>query len=188
MIIKNKNKTHTAISLKSDLKSAINASCKFEYGSENMLCWNVYCGDFNGGEIKVYNLFNHWAFYNACVKAKKKFKEDYAGFEKEIRSNLMYYFWSKCEWEIILDHWPSGEFYDMRSETTVGELTDKGIVRLGERSWQPKPEVEVSVRVFPKNNRFKQLKIDVYQQVMNNWDIFINYLWENRKELKERKV
>lgn len=153
-----------------------------------MLCWNVYCGDFNSGEFEVYNIFRHWAFYDACVKAKKKFKEDRAGFEKEIKSNLMYYFWSKCEWEIILDHWPSGEFYDLRSKSTIGELTEKGIIQEKQDHWRCKPETEVTIRVFPRNNRFKEKKIDVYQQVENNWDIFIDYLWNNRKELKVRKL
>ena len=27
-------------------------------------------------------------------------------FEKELRSDLMYYYWSKTEWEVIVSHWP----------------------------------------------------------------------------------
>ena len=30
-------------------------------------------------------------------------------FLNEVRSELMYYFWSKCEWEIVITDWPSGK-------------------------------------------------------------------------------
>ena len=32
-------------------------------GVISMLCWNVYVGDFNTGEMKVFNVFNHYGFY-----------------------------------------------------------------------------------------------------------------------------
>jgi len=41
--------------------------------------------------------------------------------------------------------------------------------------------------VYPKDYEKHPLKIDVYEQVMNNWDVFIDYLWNNRKELKARR-
>lgn len=153
-----------------------------------MLCWNVYVSDFNSGEIVTYNVFNHWAFYESCVKAKKKFKDDREAFAKEVRSNLMYYFWSKCEWEIILNHWPDGEKYEMRKDMTVGQLRDamRG-VGVDYPDSHISEDCEVSVRVYLKHNRFKSEKIDVYDQVMANWDIFIDYLWNNRAQLKVRK-
>lgn len=42
-------------------------------------------------------------------------------------------------------------------------------------------EIILSPWVGGKNTR--ELKIDVYDQVMNNWDIFVDYVWENREEL-----
>jgi hypothetical protein len=35
---------------------------------------------------------------------------------------------------------------------------------------------------------FRDEKIDVYDQVRLNWDVFIDWLWENRKELKKKKA
>lgn len=156
-----------------------------------MLCWNVYYGDFNSGEIKLYNIFNHWAFYNACCKAKRKYKDDKEGFAKEVRSNLMYFFWSKCEWEIILDHWPNGELYDMRTCMKAGELIDM----LGSAGHKPHlsalseslKDRDVMIKAYLNPSRYEKIKIDVYDQVKNNWDVFIDYLWEHRKELKARK-
>lgn len=152
-----------------------------------MLCWNVYYGNCNSKEIEVFNIFEHYSFYKDCVKAKKKFKDDKNRFAEEVRGSLMYYFWSKCEWEIILCHWPDGEMGDMRTtmklKDAIKALQPKNmIVRVGAL------EKDVTMRVYPEWNKYSEEKIDVYQQVMNNWDIFINYLWENRKELKERKL
>lgn len=101
----------------------------------------MYVDNFNGKEIEVYNIFRHGSFYADVKKIAKKYKEDREQFEEEIRRSLMYYFWSKCEWEIILSGWPAHE--DFREE-----------------------------------------KIDVYDQVRLNWDIFISYLWENRSSAK----
>ena len=156
-----------------------------------MLCWNVYVGDFNSGKIELFNVFNHYGFYRDCVKAKKQFKDDKGGFAEEIRRSLAYYYWSKCEWEVILEHWPSGELYEMRKKMKIGELRKAlqgvGIEYDDHSLYRAKDETGIEIRVFPQNNRYKDQKIDVYEQVMNNWDVFVDYVWEHRKELKERK-
>lgn len=68
--------------------------------------WNVFIGGFNSRKIEVHNVFDHYRFRQDCKKAAKKFKDDKKAFAEAIRSSLMYYYWSKCEWEIIIDHWP----------------------------------------------------------------------------------
>ena len=103
--------------------------------------WNVYIGDFNTREIRVHNVFDHWGFREDAAKLARKrslTKEEFAVGLKHI---LMYYYWSKCEWEIVLQHWPP-------------------------------------------NERFRDEKIDVYDQVRINSDKFIDYCWEHRKEMK----
>lgn len=109
-----------------------------------MLEWNVYLEDFNNRKIKVYNIFNHYNFYEYCLKAKKKYEDDKDKFLEEIKSSLMYCFWSKCEYEVILTGWP-------------------------------------------KRTDFNEEKIDAYDQVMLNWPIFSEYIWENKKEIKKKK-
>lgn len=109
-----------------------------------MLTWKVYVSEFSSGRIKEYNIFNHAGFVDDCRKMVKKCGEDKDVFAEAVRRSLMYHYWSKCEWEIILQHWPP-------------------------------------------NERFRDEKIDVYDQVRLNWDIFINYLWENRKEFLKKK-
>ena len=95
-----------------------------------MLCWNVYIGDFNKREIIKYNIFDNWSFYDACLKAKRKFKDDKEGFAKEVKSWLSYLFCAKCEWEIILDHWPNGEWSELRQKMTVQQMVDMVILML----------------------------------------------------------
>ncbi len=107
---------------------------------KRMLTWKVYCEEFNKGEIREVNIFDHRTFCECCKQHAKKFKDDKEAFAEAVRKDLMYYFWSKCEWEIILSAWP------------------------------------------PRKN-FRESKIDVYDQVMLNWNVFIDWLWEHKKEL-----
>ena len=51
----------------------------------------------------------------------------------------MYYFWSKCEWEVLISPWVGGND--------------------------------------------EEIKVDVAWQIMNNWDVFVDYTWNNRKKL-----
>ena len=114
------------------------------------MVWNVYYEDFNGKEIKPFNIFDHYSFNEDVKKIYKKHKDDFDTFSKEVESSLMYYFWSKAEWEIILGPWIGATHH--------------------------KEEMEK--------------KIDVYDQVKLNWDIFIKYVWDQahaRKTKKEQK-
>ena len=97
--------------------------------------WYVYVEDINAHRIDKFNIFDHYTFNEDIKKIYKKYKNDYNAFCEEVRKSLRYYYWSKCEWEIILSDWP------------------------------------------PSNN-FKEEKIDVYDQVMMNKDVFMKYVWE----------
>ena len=80
-----------------------------------MLTWNVYVGDCNKNRIDTYNIFKHGGFYRACRDEFLYLGElDKKQAEQSIRGSLRYYFWSKCEWEIVLSGWP--EFYGFQKE------------------------------------------------------------------------
>lgn len=98
-----------------------------------MIEWNVIRHNINKDEIEVFNIFKHGGFkddvltyFNNCEN-----KDDFAN---KVNSSLLYYFWSRCEWEIIISPW-------------VGK----------------------------KDNT--EIKVDVYWQVKNNWNVFIDYIW-----------
>ena len=123
--------------------------------------WNVYKKDFNKSEIEVFNIFNHSRFYEDLCKCNK---ENYEEFKKEVKSNLMYYFWSKSEYEIVI--------------TSFLPYIDK-------------KEIE---KLTKTNNKIREAvnldtgkKIDIFDQIMINQDKFIDYLWNNKKLLKKNK-
>ena len=111
----------------------------------NKLIWNVYVENFNTKKIEIRNIFEcSCRFQDDLVKIYKKYKTNKEEFLDEIDKSLMYNYWSKCEWEIILSSWPPRE-------------------------------------------DFNQEKIDVYNQIMINWDVFSEYIWNNKKLIDKLK-
>lgn len=47
-----------------------------------------------------------------------------------------------------------------------------------------KNEWEITLSCFPKYSKFNDKKVDVYEQIMINWNTFSEYIWNNREELK----
>jgi len=70
--------------------------------------WNVYMEDYEGKTIRTINVFNHFSFTEDCKRVYRKYRkpEDINKLEEEIKSLAKYYFWSKCEYEIIITRWP----------------------------------------------------------------------------------
>jgi len=95
--------------------------------------WNVYYEDINNKKIDIFNVFHHWSFLEDCKKNAKQNGENYNAFIHQLKRDAMYYFWSKCEWEIV-------------------------------------------VTGFPIDKTKK--KLDVYDQVIANFDIFAEYIWK----------
>lgn len=107
--------------------------------------WNVIVEDFNGRKIGTYDIFRHGNFAEDVRKAYKKYRNDHDSFCENVRKSLAYYFWSKCEWEVIVSAWPPSD-----------RIPDK--------------------------------KVDVYEQVMMNWDVFIGYVWTRCHERKRKNA
>lgn len=107
--------------------------------SSNDMKWNVYFHDFNKNKIVTYNIFKHCKFNEDIQKLIKNnySKEE---FKERLKRELMYFFWSKCEYEIIISPW-------------VG-----------------------------RNKEEAEVKIDIYDQVMLNFDRFVDYCWSFKEE------
>lgn len=73
--------------------------------------WNVWVGDYNSRKIEKHNVFWHSRFYDDCQKTYRKYgrgkTEDREAFLEQVRRDLRYYYWSKCEWEVLINHWPT---------------------------------------------------------------------------------
>lgn len=65
--------------------------------------WYVLNYNFNSKKIEPINIFNYGNFLKDIKEIYKKYierKEDIEFFENKINSELLYYFWSKREYEI----------------------------------------------------------------------------------------
>lgn len=131
--------------------------------------WFVYSNSANNKEIKTHNIFDHSGFYDGVVKKLKKCeaKEEFA---EELRRELFYYYGSKCEWEIVITHWPP--------RVTKEELLKLDAERSESREKYNKEPASLSVELEPA------LKVDVYTQVRNNWDVFLEYVWSFKRVRK----
>lgn len=69
--------------------------------------WNVFIYDTNYRTIKTYNIFNHGRFRQELEDILKI--SDRTDFEKKLNDTLMYYFWCKAEYEIVIFPWCGAE-------------------------------------------------------------------------------
>lgn len=86
---------------------------------------------------------------------------------EQLKSDLMYYFWSKSEWEIILTSWPP-------------YLTSAQVEELKNLKEANKYRESVDLEIAEK--------IDIYDQIMNNWEPFILYIWTYFLEADFKRV
>lgn len=100
--------------------------------------WYVYYHDSNAQKIIPWNVFNHGSFKNEVDKLLKE-KVTKEEFIAKLKRQLVYYFWSKCQYEIILSPW---------------------------------------------TGRANNIKIDIYDQIMMNFDRFVDYVWSNKEVTK----
>lgn len=150
---------------------------KPKYDKKNILMWNVLVEDINRKEIVSYNIFDHVRFVTALVKDYNKLKRDKTledfetAFVERIKSNLMYYYWSKAEWEVVVTSWPP--YMSLEEVDRVNNEISKY-----EKEYGHKPYTAHFSPVIGE-------KIDVYDQVMLNWDMFVEYVLSHTKELKK---
>ena len=128
--------------------------------------WNVHTYDFNGKEIKIFNIFNHSRFLEDVKKDLKKY-ETKKEFAEKLLGHLFYYYGSKCEWEVVITSW-------------VPHITMSELDRLNAEREESKRKYDrdpYSLYINPNVSK----KIDVYEQVTLNWDLFVDYVWSHKK-------
>lgn len=99
--------------------------------------WYVYHHNPNAQKIEKWNIFNNWVFCDEVEKLIHKQQLSKEEFSEKVRKELMYRFWSKCEYEVIISPW-------------VGKADE--------------------------------IKVDAYNQVMLNWDKFVDYVWSFKEK------
>lgn len=70
--------------------------------------WNVFYHSINSQKIVTFNVFDHISFSEDVDKLLTK-RCDKENFDKELRRVVMYYFWSRSEYELIIAPWCGGK-------------------------------------------------------------------------------
>lgn len=130
------------------------------------LVWNVYRHNFNKNKIEVFNIFEHSKFMEDVKKALKKYN-DKGEFAEEIRKSLLWCYWSKCEWEVVITSWVP--------HITISELDRLNAKR--EETLKKYNREPYGLYINPDVGE----KVCVYSQVMLNWHFFVDYVWSHKK-------
>lgn len=129
---------------------------------EIKLVWNVFRYSNSESRVKEFNVFMHPSLQTSMQKwwHKDLSKEEFA---ERLRGDMFYYYCSKCEHEVVITDFPPHIAPEELERLTAER--DEHIAKYGN------PQYSYSVRV--KN----ALKIDVYEQIMINWEHFLDYVW-----------
>lgn len=129
--------------------------------------WNVLMRDFNARKIKEYDIFRHSSFAEDVAELSNRdlTKED---FTEKLRRTLQYYFWSKSEYEVVVTSWPP--YIDGEELARLNAEYEEYNTKWGRYPYKMNVCLDVGK------------KIDIYDQVRLNWDVFVDYVWSQRRK------
>jgi hypothetical protein len=132
----------------------------------NPLKWPVLIFNVNINKIETYNVL---AYRMLDIKKMKKESENFDEFSKKLDRAMMSLYWSRSEYELILERKDNKLFLkpwvgSRNVEAATIEVTD-------EEFWQ-----EFSCGRYV-NWWGNEAKIDVYDQLISKWDEFARYCW-----------
>jgi hypothetical protein len=132
--------------------------------------WNVYYHNFNKRTIERWNIFNHGRF---AEDVNKLLKEDVTKEElaEKLKGKLFYYFGHKAEYEVVITSW-------------VPHIDKQELDRLNaeyEEHYKKWGKYPYRIYVNPDVGE----KVDIYSQVWNNKDIFVDYVWSYKEKENE---
>lgn len=134
------------------------------------LKWKVYHNHNN--EITEYNIFTHSGFMSDIESIFSDKFLDKSTLADKIDSALRYYFWARCEAEVVVTSW--------QPYITYEEL-DRLVEEKEDRISHSLPRYRLGVELE------NAIVIDVYGQVTMNWEVFIEYMWKNYQMLGENR-
>jgi len=140
-----------------------------------MLEWNVYCYNSNKKEIEQMNILEGKfdRDYFKRLKRKYKTKEEFA---TELKHEMMYHFWSRCEWELLIR---VNEDNQVLLLPWCGCRTPEeyalNVTNFPDFDWFGFAELHIAKQIY-----LNEAKIDVYDQLQYVWDDFVKYCWDNK--------
>lgn len=138
------------------------------------MTYYVYTYNINANKIEIFNIFRHSRFREEIQKALNKYKGK-AEFAKVVKGELLYYFWSKSEYELIVKLTDDNRVFlypwcgSRNPEDEKIEVTDEK-----DFDWISFAKQHISKQIY-KN----EAKIDIYDQVRFQFDEFVDYVWNH---------
>lgn len=137
------------------------------------LSWLTTYYDCNADKIKYYDVLKYRQDFTKRLKKKCASKEEFA---EKIRREMMYYFWSKAECEIIIEldddgHVWLGPWVGCREPEKVRvDVTDRT-----DFDWKGFAAKHIGSQIY-KN----KAKIDIFDQIEYRFEEFVDYCWYTR--------
>ena len=140
-----------------------------------ILSWLVMYFDINAQVIKPYDILKHREEYIKRLKKRCKNKEE---FSERLRGEMMRSYWSKCEWELIIEIDEEGRVW---LSPWVG-ARDIASIRVDVTD-DPDFDWKGFAELHTAKQRYKdRAKIDVYDQLTykDQFTEFVDYCWHTR--------
>lgn len=137
------------------------------------MIWNVK--RFNTHK-QVIEDFNPLRYYDDWIKKQKKKCGTKAEFSEVLDKEMLWRFWSKCEWELVIEITNDNRVllrpwvgcYD-KEKATIDVTYDTSF------DWQKFAKYHINMQGYDH-----EAKIDVYDQLQWNWNKLVDYLWHTR--------
>lgn len=127
------------------------------------LSYKVYCE--NQGRIEPYDIFESEYWEREAIAAKKE-TNSREEWKEDFRLRLMAQYWSRCEYELLLVEWPA--CVPISAIDEIQQEIEDYEKKYGHKLYR------VTIPL-PKSTE----KIDIYDQLMLNKEIFFDYVWKN---------
>jgi hypothetical protein len=140
------------------------------------MCWEAMNFDVNTEKFKPYNVLAYREDFIKKLKKKVSTKEE---FTQQMKREMMYYFWSKCEWEVILTNKDGRIIMSpwVGPENITLDVTDRE-----DFDW-----VDFFSQQAKRYINKISIKIDIWDQIFYQWDAFIDYCWNFHHKWQRRK-
>ena len=136
--------------------------------------WNVYYYNINKNKIEFYNILGSSYFLDELKKMLKKYR-DKLNFAKALRSEMMRRFWSRSEYELVIEITEDNRIFLIPwcgcSEPEKAQIDVTDDITF---DWRGFAEKHINKQIYKT-----KAKIDVFDQLDYKWGEFVDYCWDS---------
>lgn len=142
--------------------------------------WTVKVFSFNGRSITDHNVLE---YREKDIKRLKKKYPDKDAFSEALRRTLLSQYWSRAEWELIIAKTAEGRIIlspwcgCADPDAASIDVTDDPTF-----DWSGFAAFHIAKQVFKD-----RAKIDVYDQIIYQWDDFLDFIWNYHHKYQRSK-